>query len=63
LCLAAALLAVGLSGCAGWDTHDEGFHKNDFSESVRQARPPKTDTEHWSFSSKGRQIEDDLNAM
>ncbi len=64
-------MAIGLSGCAGWNMQDEGFRKNnDLSDTARQARsaddPKEKDKDkdkkvnYWSFSEKGRQIERDL---
>ena len=61
--LAAVVLVLGLSGCAGWNVRDEGFSENDLSQSVRKARPQEKDVDYWSFSNKGRQIERDLHAM
>jgi hypothetical protein len=60
---AAVILLFALSGCAGWNVRDEGFAENDLSESVRKARPQKSDIDYWSFSNKGRQIERDLHSM
>ena len=62
-CLAAAVLAFGLCGCAGWGVRDDGFSDNDLSASARKARPPEKDIDYWSFSSKGQQIERDLHAQ
>jgi hypothetical protein len=68
--LAAAILASGLSGCAGWPWHEDGFGEDDLSVSARAARaeraPPANNDKninYWSFSEKGRQIERDLPAM
>ena len=67
--LAAVILVLGLSGCAGWNMKDEGFRKNDLSESARKARSDKEDREkdkdinYWSFSEKGRQVERDLSPL
>jgi hypothetical protein len=62
-CLAAAVLIVGLAGCAGWNVRDEGFAENDLTQSVRKARPKEKNADYWSFSEKGRQIERDLHSM
>jgi hypothetical protein len=67
--LAAAILALGLSGCASWKSHEDGLRDNDLSQSARKARsePDKEDKDkkidYWSFSEKGRQVERDLHAM
>lgn len=65
--LAAAVLALSLSGCAGWGVHDEGLRDNDLSQVARKARAGKKDSEqkdtdggYLSFDEKGRQIERDL---
>jgi hypothetical protein len=67
--LAAALLLIGLSGCASWKLHDDGFRDNDLSQSARKARSEKSDKskdkdiDYGSLSEKGRQVERDLHAM
>jgi hypothetical protein len=64
-CLVTAVLIGGLSGCAGWSLHDEGFPENDLSKTVRKARSPKEEkkVDYWSFSEKGQQIERDLGPL
>jgi hypothetical protein len=62
-CLAMMVLLLGLSGCAGHNVREDRFSDNDLSQSVRKARPEKSDAEHHSLTEKGRQIERDLNAM
>jgi hypothetical protein len=62
----AAVLAFGLAGCAGWDSHDDGFRDNDLSATARQARSQAgtgvaTASSYWNFDEKGRQIERDLD--
>ena len=61
--MAAVALIVGLSGCASWKGHDDGFTDNDLSQSVRKARPQKNDANSWGLTEKGRQIERDLNSQ
>jgi hypothetical protein len=61
-CLAGVLIVV-LCGCAGWKAKDDGFPKNDLSDTIRQARPSKNSVECSSPSEKGRQIERELNAL
>jgi hypothetical protein len=61
--LAAAVLAFGLSGCAGWNVKDDGFTENDLSQSARKARTPEKDLDYWSITTKGQQIERDLHAQ
>jgi hypothetical protein len=61
--LTAAVLLFSLSGCAGWNLHDEPLTDNELSQSVRKARPQKKSIEYWSFSEKGRQVERDLPPM
>lgn len=65
--LAAAIVAIGLSGCASWKPREDGLRDNDLSQSARQARSETNkkgkDIDYWSFSEKGRQVERDLHAL
>jgi hypothetical protein len=64
-CLALGTLILGLSGCKGWETHDEGFRHSDLSATARQARSnsEKDDKQTASdprLSEKAKQISRDL---
>jgi hypothetical protein len=66
-CLLALVVALGLSGCKEWGTHEDGLRDNDLSKTARQARAEKKDPEKdaqcWGWSDKSRQIERDLNGQ
>jgi hypothetical protein len=68
--LGAAVLVLGLAGCAGWGSHDDGLrdktNQNDLSATVRKARSQddtatSTASSYWNFDDRGREIERDLN--
>ena len=66
--LAIALLTLGLSGCASWKPHEDGFRDNDLSQSARKARSESDrskdkDVDYGSLSEKGRQVERDLHSI
>ena len=61
----AVVLALGLSGCKAWETHDEGLRDNGLSQTARKARPDKKekDMDYMGLSEESRQVERDLSGQ
>jgi hypothetical protein len=57
---AASLVALSLSGCAGWDMRGDSFREDELSSTCRQLRPKEPSGETWGFSNKAMQIERDF---
>jgi hypothetical protein len=64
----AMVLALGLSGCKEWQTHDDGLRDNGLSQTARSARTANKDKDKskdkdagcLGLSEESRQVERDL---